>query len=139
MEKDESINKKIRHDIIADNKMLFQMAGRPMTETCMCWGLECGDGWLRPLSDACARLEGLNAMFYKLFRVRVQADQVKEKFGTLHFYTSVVCDPNAFVCWYEKQMRKLFDRLRRIDYKCKTVVDSEPYTELVTKVLSSKE
>ena len=130
---------KVRKSIIEDNPILFKDAHRPMTETCMCWGLECGDGWLQQLSDTCAQLEGLNAIFYKLFRVRVQADQVKEKFGTLRFYTTVCSDPSTFVCWYELLMEKLFDKLcSNVDYKLKVIVDQEPWEEINTKVYTDK-
>lgn len=130
---------KLRKSIIADNPILFRAAHRPMSETCMCWGLECGDGWLQPLSDRCAQLEGLNNIFYKMFRVRVQADQVKEKFGTLHFYTTVCIDPPKIVCWYEHAMAKLFDTLCSKDYKFKTVVDKEPWDETYAEVYQDKE
>ena len=130
---------KLRQSIISDNPILFKDAHRPMSETCMCWGLECGDGWLYPLSDGCAQLEGLNSIFYKMFRVRVQADQVKEKFGTLRFYTTVCIDPPRIVCWYEHLIEKLFDILCSKDYKFKTVVDQEAWKETLTEVYTDKE
>ena len=78
-------------------------------------------------------------MFYKLFRVRVQADEVKEKFGTLRFYVTVCSDPSAFVCWYERLMEKLLDKLcRNVDYKLKAVVDQEPWEETRTEVYMDK-
>lgn len=51
--------------------------------TCMCWGFSCGDGWepiIRKLSEQLvflAKAEGVD----------VRASQVKEKYGTLRFYT----------------------------------------------------
>ena len=132
-------NKKLRHDIIADNKLLFKMAHRPMAETCMCWGLECGDGWLQPLADACGQLEGLNAIFYKLFNVRIQAAQIKEKFGTLHFYTDIVCDPCFVTQMYENVVDWLFDKLSNIDYKKTYVVDKPQYQETREEELSKEE
>ena len=135
----EEANRKLRHNIIADNKLLFKLAHRPMTETCMCWGLECGDGWLRPLADVCGQLEGLNAIIYKLFNVRVQAAQIKEKFGTLHFYTDVVCDPCLVIRMYENAVEWFFDKLDRINYKTKYVVDKPEHQTTKEEELSKDE
>ena len=38
------------------------------------------------------KLEALNLIYYPKYKVRIQADQVKEKFGTLRFYFSVICE-----------------------------------------------
>lgn len=57
----------------------------PMTETCMCWGIECGDGWYDLMDNLCARLNDI----CEKYDVKIVADQVKEKYGTLRFYYSV--------------------------------------------------
>lgn len=60
----------------------------PLSETGMCWGFECGDGWfdlLWQLSQALegeARQQGLNPDADEW----PCATQVKEKFGGLRFY-----------------------------------------------------
>ena len=58
---------------------LYRQHKLSMRETCMCWGFECGDGWFK-LLDALSR---------KLVKIypELQATQVKEKYGTLRFYT----------------------------------------------------
>lgn len=67
----------------------------PMTETCMCWGFECGDGWYQILDSLCANIQShidwQNKNFEKGFTQykqvpQVVATQVKEKFGGLRFY-----------------------------------------------------
>ena len=48
-------------------------------ETCMCWGFECGDGWfeiIKKLSEDITKIDP-----------KVEASQVKEKYGSLRFYT----------------------------------------------------
>jgi len=66
-----------------------------MTETCMCWGFECGDGWfpiLRTLmGNIQHHIDWNNSNFEKGYTQykqvpQVTLDQVKEKFGTLRFY-----------------------------------------------------
>lgn len=64
---------------------IFAQHKLPMTETCMCWGLECGDGWYNLLDTLCGLLQwDIDKNSYP----QIEATQVKEKFGTLRFYTS---------------------------------------------------
>jgi hypothetical protein len=67
----------------------------PMTETCMCWGFECGDGWYQILDSLCDQIQHYTdwnndnrAKGYEQYKEvpQVVATQVKEKFGGLRFY-----------------------------------------------------
>lgn len=75
-------------------KILYCQKDLPMTKTliCICFGWECGQGWHEILKRLSCELEALNLLYYDKYKVRIQADQVKEKFGTLRFYYSIVCD-----------------------------------------------
>jgi len=68
-------------------------------ETCMYWGLSCGDGWYDILDDLCGTIQGHldwcngTGQYADLDRKdppepvsQLKATQVKEKFGTLRFY-----------------------------------------------------
>ena len=75
-------------------KMLINR-NKPMTETCMCWGFECGDGWFQILDSLMGNIQHHidwnNKNFEKGYTQykqvpQVTLDQVKEKFGTLRFY-----------------------------------------------------
>jgi hypothetical protein len=61
---------------------------KPMTETCMCWGFDCGDGWYNILDQLMGNIQ--NHIDWKNRQTelvkQVTLDQVKEKFGTLRFY-----------------------------------------------------
>ena len=87
-------------------------------ETCMCWGLEVGDGWYNLVDVLCEALtytfttgifideedgkqlgikphidkEGKATYLFVVKSPQVVADQVKEKFGTLRFYCHLVYD-----------------------------------------------
>jgi len=73
---------------------MFVNRYKPMTETTMCWGFECGDGWFNIINQLCANIQHhidwrnrkneLNPNQPIVSQVTV--DQVKEKFGTLRFY-----------------------------------------------------
>ena len=82
---------------------------KPMIETCMCWGFECGDGWFNILDRLMGNIQhhidwkekqrqwaidfNSKAAPEAMREVpeiipQVTLDQVKEKFGTLRFYYS---------------------------------------------------
>ena len=69
--------------------ILFQDSKKDMTQTCMCWGIECPIGWYHILEQLCTILEFYNMEFTKNYGIAIIADQVKEKFGTLRFYYTV--------------------------------------------------
>jgi len=62
----------------------------PMTETCMCWGFECGDGWFPILNQLMGNIQHHIDWKNRTEEVvqQVVLEQVKEKFGTLRFYYS---------------------------------------------------
>ena len=73
---------------------MFVNRYKPMTETTMCWGFECGNGWYHIIRVLCSNIQhhidwrnrknelNLNQQIVP----QVTVDQVKEKFGTLRFY-----------------------------------------------------
>ena len=67
---------------------LFVNRNKPMTETAMCWGFECGDGWFQILNQLCQNIQHHIDWKNRGGEVvpQVTVDQVKEKFGTLRFY-----------------------------------------------------
>jgi hypothetical protein len=61
-----------------------------MQTTAMCWGFECGDGWFDLIDELCWNIQSYidnNSRSDKVI-TQVTVDQVKEKFGTLRFYTT---------------------------------------------------
>lgn len=60
------------------------------TETLMCWGFECGDGWYRLIDNLCF---AIMAHCDITGERPPQCVQVKEKFGTLRFYVDY-CESN---------------------------------------------
>ena len=69
--------------------ILFQNKDKPMTETCMCWGIECPKGWYYILEQLCNELEYSNLDYVAKWGMAIVAEQVKEKYGTLRFYFDV--------------------------------------------------
>ncbi len=76
-------------------KILKDYKGDTM-QTCMAWGMECDDGWYDLLDKCMEKLQYFCDLCFYKSRVEVQvvATQIKEKYGTLSFYTSVYSDNN---------------------------------------------
>lgn len=56
----------------------------------MVWGFECGDGWYDLIRTLCKTIQGhINSYSPKDRPPQTEAIQVKEKFGTLRFYTNI--------------------------------------------------
>ena len=76
-------------DLIKQCRLLYRQAKLSMMETCMCWGIECGTGWYEPIKELSYRLECINYAILPKWGFVIEAEQVKEKFGTLRFYFTV--------------------------------------------------
>lgn len=81
-----------------DNKLvmrypeIFKNRYGDMRTTAMCWGFDCGDGWYNLLDTACGLIQHHINWRNKGAAPEDQitqlvAEQVKEKFGGLRFYT----------------------------------------------------
>lgn len=64
---------------------IFRQKDLPMSQTCMCWGCECGDGWYSLLDKLCGDIQTYLDSHPEV--EQVEAEQVKQKFGGLRFYT----------------------------------------------------
>ena len=124
---------------MSDCKILYCMAKKPCTETCMCWNWECGQGWHQKLHEMSCKLELLNIMLYPEYKTRIQMDQVKEKFGTLRAYYSVVCDNYSIVGKLGNAVLELASKMRSINYGYKTVTDRESYCTHETEELTDEQ
>lgn len=88
---------------------MFKQKDLPMTQTAMCWGCACGDGWFDIIYQACEKVEaylqeqekaGVPVMTIDQWHEKIinegrdesktlfypEFTQVKEKFGTLRIY-----------------------------------------------------
>lgn len=92
--------------------IIFQDRNKPMTETCMCWGVDTGDGWYNLIDKLCSELMYIS----KKHDVIIIADQVKEKYGTLRFYYSVKLG-NRWTYHPMLVIKVINDITRRLPYK----------------------
>lgn len=94
------MNKKLDEALCRDFPKLFSHRYADMSETCMCWGFECGDGWEPIIREAAIKIEAINNARPEYEWIR--ASQVKEKYGTLRFYLTSDID-EAFVAVSEAE------------------------------------
>ena len=77
------MKKELDEKLCAKYPEIFKDRHAPMTQTCMCWGFDIGDGWYNIVDDLCAAL----MIICKRDNIPPPiAIQVKEKFGGLRFY-----------------------------------------------------
>lgn len=69
--------------------VFFRNKDLPCTKTCMCWGIECGDGWYEPLLEFAKRAEVINELL-KPYGCCIVADQIKSKWADIRVYWSLV-------------------------------------------------
>lgn len=64
--------------------LIFRERGLPMAQTAMCWGIATGNGWYHLIDGLCARLQWETD---EQGAPQIVATEVKEKLGSLRFYT----------------------------------------------------
>lgn len=64
---------------------IFQQKDLPMTQTCMCWGIETGDGWYDLIDNLCKWISNQVKWNPHVFPL-IEFTQVKEKYGGLRIY-----------------------------------------------------
>ena len=126
--------------MMEDCPILYNQRKLPCTETCMCWGIEAGEGWLKPLTKLSKRLEDINNAWWPLLHIRVQADQVKEKYGTLHFYYTCVIDPPWYRYYLIKAVNWMSNFIRKhVKFKYERVELTPRHKKLLTTEISLDE
>jgi hypothetical protein len=95
---------------------LFGDRNAPMTQSAMCWGFECSEGWYDIIRSAAEKLEPIivkmidDAIKEKNFEALdyiPTTSQLKEKFGTLRWYlTSSTREMDEIVRKAEKESAK---------------------------------
>ena len=81
----------LQEKLFTEYPKIFIQKDLDKTQTAMCWGIACGDGWYTLIDTLCANIknhvENFNRFKAEEDHVICQATQVKEKFGGLCFYT----------------------------------------------------
>jgi len=89
------MKKELDEKLCEDFPLLYRDRNAGIHRTCMSWGFECEDGWFQLIYDLSAKLEPMIQQFIidNPGEDAVPcASQVKEKYGTLRFYTTLITD-----------------------------------------------
>ena len=94
------MKQELEQTLFAKYPKLFAQRSLPMTQTCMCWGLECGDGWYQIVDDLCGAIQsyidGVSTTSSKkgdegwYCYPQIQFTSVKEKYAGIRVYYDVV-------------------------------------------------
>jgi hypothetical protein len=94
-------------DIELQNKLfdkypkLFRQRTLNPEDTCMCFGIECGDGWFWLLYELC---DFIQTYVDNNKEEQPEAIQVKEKFGGLRFYTTPTTGKIDGAIWFAESL-----------------------------------
>lgn len=91
--------------LVAKYPKLFRDRYGNMMETCMCWGFECGDGWYYLIDNLCKCIQSyIDSNHHLEGNVQIYVTQVKEKYGTLRFYTTGGDDRVEGMIWFAEYL-----------------------------------
>lgn len=80
----------LQHELVSKYPDIFKDYGGDPKNTCLAFGIECGDGWFDIIERLChliqSEVDYINRMHKDKMKYRCWAVQVKEKYGTLRFY-----------------------------------------------------
>ena len=79
------MKKELQKQLFDRYPKIFRQKDLSMKETAMCWGIDTFDGWYWLIDQLCDSIQSYTDRNRK---PQVEATQVKEKFGTLCFYTN---------------------------------------------------
>lgn len=85
------MNDQLQQTLYDKYPQLFTNKNKSIMESCMGWGIECGDGWYDIISSVCWVIaEHENNKNYRDDQTYypIKFDQIKEKFGGLRIYYS---------------------------------------------------
>lgn len=84
------MDEKLEQQIYAVDPVFFRENDLSCQQTCMCWGMECGDGWFEPLLKMARQVRVINERLAPLNRCII-AKQIKSKWANLRVYWDVEC------------------------------------------------
>lgn len=97
---------------------IFRDRHAPMSQTAMCWGFACGDGWFALIDTLCSEL-----MRHSTPEQIPVAQQVKEKYAGLRFYARTYTDTQYDLIDFAEALSY------RICETCGTTTNVQRYTD----------
>jgi hypothetical protein len=95
------MKKELQDKLYAKYPKIFVQRKLSIQQSAMPWGFECGDGWYWLIDQLC---ECIQSYIDNNKIPQLEATQVKEKFGTLRFYTNISEDNIAGMIWFAEYL-----------------------------------
>ena len=109
------MNMELQNALCAKYPSIFREVGGEPNQTCMAFGIECGNGWHDLIDLLCDSIthhvESANQLYPQL-KFAVVAAQIKEKYGGLRFYVDYV---------YDHELLQDADAMKRINKHIDTI------------------
>lgn len=103
---------------------------------CNHWDVQ--QGWYNIISEFSYLCEELNIRFYKKYRMYISIGQVKQKYGTLRIYASIVQDPCRFSTWIIGILKKIISKLNNINYNF-IKMSNNPHSSYVIEIYDTED
>lgn len=143
---------------------LFANKNRPPTESLMCFGCECGDGWCKILDYLFGYITDLmeskisvdytreykdqhrnkkdfyeKYCFYKFLPPQIVLDQVKEKYGTLRVYYHTNFDDIPEDIWSILDLKEFYKKMDEYNAKIDHAIEYAEYQSSRTCEVTGEE
>ena len=82
------MKQELEQKLYAIDPVFFREKDMDMTQTCMCWGIECGDGWYEPITKFLEKVKMLNQLLVPVNKCIV-ASQIKSKWADFTCYWNI--------------------------------------------------
>lgn len=88
------MDKELQDTLFEKYDHLFRNRKLPRHQTCMCWGIDTGNGWYEIMEELCSKIQKYAD---ETNNTDLAFEQVKEKFGFLRVYVAGNSFPNETV------------------------------------------
>ena len=107
------MTKENTEEIMAVDPIFYRERGMDCQQTCMCWGLECGDGWKKPLLELAGKTKVLNGVLNPL-GLCIVGKQVKSKWADLRVYWDMMPIDNGEFRDLSDEEQSVVDSVNRL-------------------------
>jgi len=96
------MDKKLQDKLFKKYPEIFKQKDYSIKESCMPWGIETGNGWYWLIDQLCESIQSY--IDHNDKGNQLEATQVKEKYGSLRFYTNGESDIIHGMIWLAERM-----------------------------------
>lgn len=158
------MNTELENKLATKYPKLFRSKDLPATQSLMCFGCECGDGWYKILDYLFGYLTDLmerklvvdyvktykdqhrdkkdfyeKYCSYKFLPPQITLDQVKEKYGTLRVYYHTNFEDISDEVWANLDLEKFYSAMKKYDEQIDNAIAYAEYQSSVTCEETGKE